>query len=157
MLEVLKPVVQQLEETYEAVQISLRSAGPERLGWKPNPHLPTFAEVAEHIASANLTYAAVIGPADVRRKWDLDPAPSMDWLLTKLNESLSVSKEVLEGVTAENLTESRENDWCPNCDEQLIQGPLDALWFAMQMVRHTAYHLGQLNLYLRLIEAGGRE
>ena len=115
------------------------------------------AEVAEHIASANLTYAAVVGPADVRRKWEFDPAPSIDWLFTKLDSSLAVSREVLEGVTAENLTESRENDWCPNCEEQLIQGPLDALWFAMQMVRHTAYHLGQLNLYLRLLEADGRE
>jgi hypothetical protein len=31
-----------------------------------------------------------------------------------------------------------------------VAGPLDSLWFAHQMVRHTAYHLGQVN-YLHLL------
>jgi hypothetical protein len=33
-----------------------------------------------------------------------------------------------------------------------VQGPLDAMWFAQQIVRHSAYHLGQINYILRLLE-----
>jgi len=154
MIPTLAPIFQCLEETYEAVRISIEQAGDSRLGWKPAPNTKTFAEIAEHIASANLTYATVIGPGDVKRQWQIDPSPAKDWLLARLDESLATARQTLEGVTEENLHDSRENDWCPNCEEQLIQGPLDALWFAQQMVRHTAYHLGQLNLYLRLLEIG---
>jgi hypothetical protein len=31
-------------------------------------------------------------------------------------------------------------------------GPLDALWFAGQMVRHSVYHPGQINYILRLLK-----
>ena len=33
-----------------------------------------------------------------------------------------------------------------------VQGPLDAMWFAQQIVRHSAYHLGQINYILLLLE-----
>jgi hypothetical protein len=36
-----------------------------------------------------------------------------------------------------------------------VLGPLDALWFCNQIVRHTAYHLGQINYILLLLEGGG--
>lgn len=153
MHQALEPALRQLEETCEAVHISLRSAGAARLAWKPAPHLPTFAMIVEHIASGNLAYATAIGPVNVRRCWELDPSPSMEWLVERLDESLATARRTLEGVTDDNLHLSRADDWCPNCEEQVIQGPLDALWFAMQMARHTAYHLGQLNMYLQLMES----
>jgi hypothetical protein len=154
MIPTLGPILRQLEETCEAVRISIESAGESGLGWKPAPHVNTFAEIAEHIASGNLAYATVIGPANVRRAWEIDPTPTKEWLLARLDESLATARQTIEGVTEENLHVSRAADWCPNCDEQLIQGPLDALWFTQQMVRHTAYHLGQLNLYLQLMVTG---
>lgn len=143
--------MRQLDETCEAVRISIDAAGAGRIAWKPAGNAPTFASIAQHIASGNLSYATVIGPNNVRRKWEVDSSPSMEWLVERLDESLATARRTLEGVTADNLHESRSDDWCPNCEEQVITGPLDALWFAMQMVRHTAYHLGQLNLYLRIM------
>jgi len=154
MITTLCPIFRHLEETYEAVLISVKAAGECRLGWKPAPQAKTFAEITEHIASANLTYATMIGPADVTRKWEYDPSPTEEWLLARLDESLAVGRQTVAGVTEEKLGDSRADDWCPNCDEQVIEGPLDALWFAQQMVRHTAYHLGQLNLYLCLLGVG---
>src|SRR5690349_12804921 len=140
MIPALRPIFRHLEETYEAVRISIESAGERGLGWTPSPDAPTFARITEHIASANHTYATVIGPADVRRTWEYDSSPTREWLLARLDESLATARQTIAGVTEENLYDSRADDWCPNCDEQEIQGPLDALWFAQQMVRHTAYH-----------------
>jgi uncharacterized damage-inducible protein DinB len=157
MIPTLIPIFQQLEETCDAVRISIDQAGESGFGWKPASNAKTFAEIAEHIASANLTYATFIGPADVKRTWVIDPSPTKEWLLARLDESLDTARQTIAGVTEENLHDSRCDDWCPNCDEQLIEGPLDALWFAQQMVRHTAYHLGQLNLYLRLMGIGTYE
>lgn len=151
MLDVFVPVFRQLEETVDAVRIAIELAGPNRLGWRPSPDTPTFAEIVEHIANGNLAYATVIGPANVRRKWEYEPSPAKEWLLARLDESLTASRVAIEGVTADNIHDSRADDWNPNCEEQTIEGPLDALWFAMQMARHTAYHLGQLNFCLRLM------
>jgi hypothetical protein len=150
MIPALRPILRQLEETYDAARISIESAGESGLGWRPAPHARTFAEIAEHIASGNLTYATMIGPADVKRTWQLDPSPTKEWLLARIDESLVAARRTLAGVTEENQHDSRADEWCPNCEEQEVTGPLDALWFAQQMVRHTAYHLGQMNLYLQI-------
>src|SRR5580658_5394948 len=99
MIPVLKPIFRQLEETCEAVQISIESAGDTGLGWKPAPIANTFAEIVEHIASGNLTYATVIGPSNVRRTWQLDPSPTKEWLLARLEESLTAARDTVAGVT----------------------------------------------------------
>jgi len=35
-----------------------------------------------------------------------------------------------------------------------VAGPLDSIWFLEQMIRHKAYHLGQIN-YLDLMLTDG--
>ncbi len=152
MLKVLEAIWQQIEETYEAIDISIGSAG-SRIGWKPDGDISTFAEIAQHIASANLSYCTVIGPENVRRIWQIEASPEIGVLLGRLKDSLSIVQNTFERVTLDNLHDCRCDDWSPNCDEQNIQGPLDTLWFALQILRHTAYHLGQLNSYLQLMHA----
>jgi uncharacterized damage-inducible protein DinB len=154
MIETLLPVAGFLQETHEAIRISIDMAGEAGLAWKPAQNAHTFGEIVEHIASGNLSYATVIGPENVRRTWEIDPAPQKEWLLARLNESLETALRILDGVTEDILHIRREYDWNPNCEEQTIREPLDALWFAQQMVRHAAYHLGQINLYLRLMGIG---
>ena len=53
-------------------------------------------------------------------------------------------------MTPERLRQIRADRWGPLGPE--VPGPLDALWFALQMMRHSAYHLGQINVYLLLLE-----
>jgi len=152
MIPELIPALRQLEENYEALRISLDSVPDDKLGWSPGGDTNPISVIVQHIARGNLVYATMIGPTDQRPPWRPEPSISRQDLLGRLDNSLATSRDTLAGVTAENLRESRCDDWCPNCDEQLIQGPLDAEWFALQMARHTAYHLGQVNLYLRMLD-----
>lgn len=151
MIAALVPALRLLEENYEALRISLNSVPDVQLDWSPGADTNPLSVIVQHIARGNLVYASVIGPEDHRPSWKPEPSISRQDLLDRLDHSLAVSRATLEGVTEENLRNSRCDDWCPNCDEQLIQGPLDAEWFAFQMGRHTAYHLGQVNLYLRMM------
>jgi uncharacterized damage-inducible protein DinB len=155
LLDQLKPVARQLDETYEALHISLNQLSDDQLGWSPGGDTKTVAELAQHIASANMTYASVIRAGENQRDWQYEPAPARATLLARIDQSQRIAHEALSVITDDNIHISRCDDWCPNCDEQLIPGPLDALWFGLQMARHTAYHLGQINLYLRMLGVGG--
>lgn len=157
MLDKLKPVARQLDETYEALHISLNLVSDEQLGWSPGGDTNTLAEIAQHIAWSNITYAGVIRAREIEREWQVEAAPARSTLLSRLEDSQRIAHDALAILTDDHIHISRADDWCPNCDEQLIPGPLDGFWFAMQMVRHTAYHLGQINLYLRMLGIGSGE
>lgn len=137
MLDVLQPIVKQLDETYEALHCSLRLLNDDQLGWTPGPAAQTVAQVVQHIARANVRYAAYIGPED--RPWDreLKPVLPRDELLSRVDKSQRIAVETLEALTAENLYEPRADSWSPNCPEQEIAGPLDALWFALRSSRRS--------------------
>jgi hypothetical protein len=84
------------------------------------------------------------------QRWELEERPSRQRLLERLEESEGCVRDAFEGMTLEALLQTRADCWRPLGPE--VEGPLDALWFALQMVRHSAYHLGQINVYLLLWE-----
>lgn len=88
-----------------------------------------------------------------RRRWETPKTPTHAWLVARLDESRERVLEVFEAMTDESLTRPCADDWTPLDDDCVVEGPLDALWFALQVVRHTAYHLGQLNAYRLVLEA----
>jgi hypothetical protein len=83
---------------------------------------------------------------------DLGPRPEMEESPSRqsLHDRLAVSeqrvRETFERMTPAGLRQTRADRWNPLAP--VVEGPLDAQWFALQMVRHSAYHLGQLNVYL---------
>jgi hypothetical protein len=139
MLDELKPIVRQLDETYEALRLSLNRVTDDQLGWSPGGDTLPLAVIAQHIARGNITYASVIGPQRHPR-WEYEDRITRTALMERVDQSQRTAHETLDGVTREDLHVSRADDWSPNCEEQLVQGPLDALWFAMQ-----------INLYLRML------
>jgi uncharacterized damage-inducible protein DinB len=146
----LEPVWKQLGETYDALREALAEVPDERLAWRPGPAANTVALIVQHIARANIRYANMMERSDRGVPWELEESPGRQRLVERLDESERQVRETFERMTPEALRQTRADRWGPLGPE--VRGPLDALWFAMQMVRHSAYHLGQINVYLLVWE-----
>jgi len=150
MIPDLEPVWKQFTETYEALRQALAEVPEDRLAWRPGPKANTVAGIVQHIARANIGYAHVMEHGERGPRWQPEESPSRQWLLDRLDESAQRVQETFEWMTPERLRQIRADRWGPLGPE--VPGPLDALWFALQMMRHSAYHLGQINVYLLLLE-----
>jgi uncharacterized damage-inducible protein DinB len=155
MIDALKPVWKQSEETYQALRHSLAAVPDADLTWSPGGEAMSVARLIQHIASANINYMRHMEGSDRGRTWEYQEAPPRAWLAERLDESEQRVREVFDAMTPESLARFCAYDWAPLSDSNLVEGPLDALWFALQAVRHTAYHLGQLNVYLLVLAARG--
>jgi uncharacterized damage-inducible protein DinB len=155
MIPELEPVWKQFGETYDAVRQVLNQAPDERLTWRPGPKANTVARIIQHLASANIRYARMIEHGEPGPRLEPIENPARQLLLQRVEESEQRVRETFDQVTPESLREIRADGWGPL--GLPVEGPLDCLWFAMQMVRHSAYHLGQLNVYLLMWEGEAAE
>src|SRR6266700_7545731 len=82
-------------------------------------------------ARANIGYAHVMEHGERGPRWQPEESPSRQWLLDRLDESAQRVQETFEWMTPERLRQIRADRWGPLGPE--VPGPLDALWFALQM------------------------
>jgi uncharacterized damage-inducible protein DinB len=149
MITELEPIWKQFAETYEAVRQALAEVPDERLVWRPGPKANTVAWMVQHIARGNIGYS-MMALGERGQRWEPEERPSRPRLLERLDESEGCVRNAFERIAPAALRQTRAERWRPLGPE--VEGPLDALWFALQMVRHSAYHLGQINVYLLLWE-----
>jgi uncharacterized damage-inducible protein DinB len=146
----LEPIWRQFAETYEALRLALAEVPDARLTWQPGPHANSVAEIIQHIVRANIRYAHVMEAGETTRRPEAEAAPDRARLLARLEESEQAVRQTFERMTPEALRRVCADGWNPL--GPAVEGPLDAGWFALQIVRHSAYHLGQINVYLLLLE-----
>ena len=132
------------DETHAALIDCLLQFPDDRFNWRPAPHATTAGQIVGHIAGAEGRYAqCILGeplerPEGTARFEIPDRAAAMAIAQLGADQALRAA----ESVTAEALRRTLADDWSPLGPR--VEGPLDALWFFEQMVRHKAYHLGQL-------------
>jgi uncharacterized damage-inducible protein DinB len=149
MIAELEPVWKQFTETYDALRQALAEVPDDRLSWRPSPAATTAAHITQHIVRANRAYAAKIDDSTATHL-PYEEQMSRERLLELLAVSEERVREVFEQLPAEDLRRTRADGRRALGPE--VEGPLDALWFAHQIVRHSAYHLGQINYILLLLE-----
>jgi uncharacterized damage-inducible protein DinB len=154
MVDTLQPIWKQFTETYEALRQALAEVPDDRLEWRPGPRANTVAVIVQHIARANGRYANMMERGEPGELRSHEESPGRDRLLERLADSESRVRETFERMTLERLAQVCADQWSPLGPK--VEGPLDALWFAQQIVRHSAYHLGQINVYLLLLEGEDR-
>jgi uncharacterized damage-inducible protein DinB len=150
MIPELEPIWKQFQETYSALREALEAVPDDRLAWRPGPKANTVSWIVQHINRGNLVYAHFMERGDRGHPPEWEESPSRQRLVDLLADSERRVRETFERMTAEWLNQTRAEDWNPLGPE--VDGPLDAGWFALQMVRHSAYHLGQINVYLLIWE-----
>jgi uncharacterized damage-inducible protein DinB len=149
MLAELTPIWKQFEETYAALRQALIAVPDDWLAWCPAPGATCVAAIVQHIAGANVRYCNMIEHGERGRSWDVEEHADRDLLLQRLALSEERVRSCLAGLDEAGLRRVIADRWHPLGPE--VKGPLDALWFAHQIVRHSAYHLGQVNYILLLL------
>jgi uncharacterized damage-inducible protein DinB len=149
MIAELKPVWKQFEETYSALRQALTAVPDDWLLWRPALGATCVATIAQHVAGANVRYCNMIEHGERGRSWDVDDHADRELLLQRLALSEERVRSCLEGIDEAELRRVVAERWHPLGQE--VKGPLDVLWFAQQIVRHSAYHLGQINYILLLL------
>jgi uncharacterized damage-inducible protein DinB len=150
MIDELMPIWRQLGETYDALRGALMEVPEDRLTWKPGPKANTIAAILHHTTLTNCRLAEEMEHRGRGERWDVGESPSREQLMEWLDKSLRRVGETFERMTHEGLRRTCADRWRPLGPE--LEGPFDARWFAYNMVRHTAYHLGQINVYVLLLE-----
>ncbi|HZO89298.1 MAG TPA: DinB family protein [Chthonomonadaceae bacterium] len=151
MISELEPVWKQFTETYDALRQALAQVPEDRLHWQPTPGATSVDGITRHIVSGNLAYSSMIAEGHRNVVRPREPAPNRERLLELLDTSEQRVKTVFEQLSAQDLCLPRADGWMPLGVE--VSGPLDVLWFAQQIVRHSAYHLGQINYILLLLDS----
>jgi uncharacterized damage-inducible protein DinB len=150
MVSELEPIWQQFIETYDALRQALSEVPDDRLTWRPGPNANSVAGIVQHVAGSNLLYARMMASGDYGPRREPEENRDRGHLSERLQESEQIVRETFERMTPEALPQPRADRWNPLGPE--VEGPFNAHWFALQIVRHSAYHLVQLNVYLLLME-----
>jgi uncharacterized damage-inducible protein DinB len=128
------------EETHDALLDCVVRIPDERLSWRPAPKATTAAEIIQHIARAEHVYAMMaLGETGPR----IEPKVSdRDTALQVIELGAAKARDAADSATTADLAAVRAERWGPLGPE--VKGPLTGRWFFEQMIRHKAYHLGQL-------------
>ena len=150
MLDELKPIWGQLVEIYDALDAVMAEIPDARLYWKPSERATTAGYLAQHIGRANITYANMMQTGE--RGWRYEPEPGLprEAVMERVRMSRERVLAVFDTLPLDRLHARCADDWAGL--GPVVEGPLDALWFARLMVSHSAYHVGQLNYISLLLE-----
>jgi hypothetical protein len=151
MLDELKPIWRQLVEVYDALDAVMAEIPDERLDWKPSEHATTAGYLAQHVGRANITYANVMRTGERGWRFEAEPGLPREAIVERVRMSREHVRAVFDALAPDRLHAPCADDWAGL--GPVVEGPLDALWFAGLMVSHSAYHVGQLNYISRLLEA----
>jgi uncharacterized damage-inducible protein DinB len=149
MLPEILPIWKQFQETYDALRHSLSSMPDEWMGWLPSPTASSVAGITQHIVRANQNYCSMIERGERAQPSEVVEDVDRAFLMARLAESEDHVRSCFARITPELLRQERAATWHPLGPS--VKGPLDSLWFAHQIVRHSAYHLGQVNYILMLL------
>jgi hypothetical protein len=146
MVRELETVWQQFAGTYEAFRRLLAAVPEDRLTWRAGPEATSVAWIVQHVTNTNRSDARMLERGERGEDDDYVENPRRRLLLERLESSEQCVRDAFERMRREDLREFRLDRGHPLGPVE--EGPLDAFWFALQVVRHTAYHLGQIKLYL---------
>ncbi len=151
VIDELEPVWKQFAETYDTLRQVLGEMTDEQLAWQPGPEARCAAAIAHHLARGNMSYCRQVGAEGTVPPREAPP-PGRDELMDLLAQSEERVHTTYERLSTEDLRRVCADDWWPLGTP--VEGPLDGLWFCNQMVRHSAYHLGQI-VYITLLAPSG--
>lgn len=151
MIPELNPVWKRWEETHAALLECLEQFPEDRFTWRPASKATTAGEIVLHIARAEMGYAMrAAGQPGMRPDLVVTDRPSA---LATVALGAEHARRTADTLTADDLERVVAAEWHPLGPR--VEGPLTALWFLEQMIRHKAYHLGQL-WYLTLLLTADR-
>ncbi|MGH2537562.1 MAG: DinB family protein [Candidatus Promineifilaceae bacterium] len=139
---------QTLSRLHERIGELISEAPAEALDWSPGPEMNSLAVLVAHTAGSQRYWVGRVAgqqplerdrPAEFRTA-GLDAAE----LAAKLDSALADTRQVLAGLTADDLSAGR---WAPMQEREVTVG-----WALLHAVEHTGLHLGHMQLTCQLYD-----
>lgn len=148
MIPILQPVYQRWDETQISLLDCLSQFPADRYRWHPGPKASCAGDILLHIARGETGYArmALGQPREPLEAAVADHASALAVLQTAADRA----RDAFERLTEADLEQVVAEVWHPLSTK--VEGPMTPLWFLEQMIRHKAYHLGQLWYISLLLE-----
>lgn len=153
MLTELQPIRQRWEETHDALLQIIEQLPADRWQWQPAAGATTAAGIVQHIANSEKRYVEAIRALE-RGHYPRKAVTDLATARAALDEAARLARECFDQLAAADLKRVCAETWAPLGPR--LDRPFDVLWFLEQIIRHQAYHLGQLN-YLLLMCASKEE
>ncbi|MBI2248257.1 MAG: DinB family protein [Armatimonadetes bacterium] len=151
----VKPFLQTIDLLHEDIYRAVEPLTDDGINWR-HPHLTnTVGILLRHVAGSERQWILeAVGGRSIQRKRDeefgrerLRKAP----LVENLRRAQAEVKEMLEGMSAGRLMEEVE---------QTFRGKTVTFtksWGILHSIQHTAYHLGQIQLFSKMATSGAAE
>jgi len=156
MLQDLSPTARQLTETFSVFRETIAGFPPGALDRQFGGRSQSVTDIVSHVVAAQHRYDSLIRKtSDSPPSVPTLPSPATNLALCgALDLAVEEALACLEAVTPDTLHDPLAytwGDWVADSSGN----PLDARWFAGQMLRHAAYHLGQVNVYALMLASEG--
>lgn len=146
----LESLLSSLERYRGVTRQTLDLVPDDRLGWRPEEGMMSFAGTLRHVVAVEEAYVAGL----FRGEWNFDPPPPGEGepdrasLLAALDESRARTLAAIEELAAEGgaVDRLREKVEVPGIPVDWSLGAW--LWL---LVEHEVHHKAQLAVYLRLL------
>ena len=149
MIPELRETWRRWDETHAALLDCLEQFPAQAFEWRPAPNATTASEIVIHIARAELGYSLrVAGRVVERPEYRVRNRAEA---LEVVNAAADQASRIVDCLRIQDLGRVVAEEWYPLGPR--VEGPLTVEWFIEQMVRHKAYHLGQL-WYLSMMLEG---
>jgi len=141
-------LIQELEMEASITRRVLERVPEGKLDWAPAAKSRSIGHLAMHIATnpGNIMMLASRNPADMPELRDPTPT-STEELVQALGESVAKAKEILGGMTDQDLTEI----WRLRVNGHDAMVAPRIAFLRTVLLNHWYHHRGQLSVYLRLL------
>lgn len=153
MIPELSTPAQQLRETFRLFQKAVGEVPETLLNQNFGGKTRSVAAIVGHVIAAQTRYETL-----VQNGIDGGEIPTVEFpivshatLVDALEQSLAGGLRCLENVAASEVGKPLAQWWGVWVGGK-EETALDVTWFAAQMVRHAAYHCGQIYVYALMLE-----
>lgn len=144
----VKPYAESLDRLHGDIFAAVEPLGDAEINWA-HPHLSnTIGILLRHVAGSERYWIGqFVGGRPAERDRDTEfvrEALAKEPLVEGLRRAHALVTEVLEGMTAERLLEELEITYRGKSQKST------RAWALLHSLQHTAYHLGQIQLFKKM-------
>jgi uncharacterized damage-inducible protein DinB len=151
MQPVFADLFERLSEQHEGFKEALKDLPPQALDWRPGPEMNSITVLVTHTAGAQRYWIGEMAgqdPASRHRPSEFEASnQSVESLTSWLDEVLAHSRQVLSGLSMDDLQEIRH--------ASLFDENRSVVWCLAHALDHTALHLGHVQITRQLWDQKG--
>ncbi len=146
---IMKSYLDVLEAIHKDCEKQISGLTQEELDWSPGEEMNSLAILSAHIAGAERYWMGdhLMGEASGRVREDefSTSGATVDALTEQLDAALKYSRDAFDRLTQDQLGEIRKS---PQGDREFT-----VAWIIASVLRHTALHLGHMEVTRQLVKS----